>query len=56
MINNKMKYDVHNHDVCDNYENEATNFLLSIPWLAKHDLYHQIIRIILTHTRNLIQS
>lgn len=36
MINDRMECDVYNHDVCDNYENEATNFHLSIPWLAKH--------------------
>ena len=29
VYNNKMKYDVNNHDVCDNCDNEAINFHLS---------------------------
>lgn len=29
VYNNNVKYDVYNHDVCDNYDDEVINFHLS---------------------------
>ena len=49
-----MKYDVYNHDVCDNYDKNNSGFL---GWLNMNFIIKKWkLRTILTHTLNLIQS